>query len=55
MKPRIANFRGIKAALPSKPCVTCGLPMSWRRNWAKNWAQVKYCSNACRKHKAING
>jgi hypothetical protein len=43
------SFRGNKAALPSKPCVACGLPMSWRRSWAKNWADVKYCSDACRK------
>ena len=43
-----AGFRGNKAALPSKPCVACGLQMSWRRHWAKNWSQVKYCSEACR-------
>ena len=44
-----ASFRGNKAALPSKPCVACGLAMSWRRRWAKNWAEVKYCSDACRR------
>jgi hypothetical protein len=46
-----ATFRGNKAALPSKPCVACGRAMSWRRHWAKNWAEVKYCSNACRRAK----
>jgi hypothetical protein len=46
------GFRGNKAALPSKPCVGCGLPMTWRRSWAKNWAEVKYCSEACRRLKA---
>ena len=51
MKPRKTPFRGNKAALPSKPCVACGLPMSWRRSWAKNWAEVKYCSEACRRAK----
>jgi hypothetical protein len=49
---RGTGFRGNKAGLPSKPCVTCGLPMSWRRRWAKNWADVKYCSEACRLGKA---
>ena len=42
------NFKGHKAHLPSKPCVVCGRPMSWRKAWAKNWDEVKYCSDACR-------
>ncbi|WP_395826220.1 DUF2256 domain-containing protein [Collimonas sp.] len=29
--------------------------MSWRRSWSKNWAEVKYCSEACRRNKARNG
>jgi len=49
MTPRNAGFRGNKAALPSKPCVACGLPMSWRRRWARHWADVKFCSDACRR------
>jgi len=44
-----SGFRGNKAALPSKPCAACGLPMTWRRRWASNWAEVKYCSEACRR------
>ena len=44
-----ATFRGNKASLPSKPCAACGRPMSWRRSWAKNWAEVKFCSQACRR------
>jgi hypothetical protein len=52
---RIDGFRGNKATLPSKPCVGCGLVMSWRRRWAKNWADVKYCSDACRRDKAAHG
>jgi len=48
-------FRGNKLALPSKPCAACGLPMTWRRRWAKNWAEVKYCSEACRRAKAPHG
>jgi len=44
-------FRGNKTMLPSKPCVACGRPMSWRRTWAKTWAEVKVCSEACRRAK----
>lgn len=46
------GFKGNKASLPSKPCVACGRAMSWRKAWAKNWAEVRYCSDACRKRKA---
>ena len=49
------GFRGNKAALPSKLCVACGLAMSWRRRWAKNWADVKYCSEGCRRKGAAHG
>ncbi len=43
-----SGFKGNKRGLPSKPCVQCGRPMSWRKAWAKNWAEVKYCSERCR-------
>ncbi len=46
-----SEFKGNKAALPSKPCVACGREMTWRKSWAKNWADVKYCSDACRAQK----
>jgi len=49
------THRGNKAGLPSKPCVACGLPMSWRRRWARTWSEVKYCSEACRRGKAAHG
>jgi hypothetical protein len=52
---RKGDFKGNKAGLPSKPCAACGLAMSWRRRWAKNWDEVKYCSDACRRHKAAHG
>ena len=38
-----------KADLPQKICAVCGLPFSWRRKWARDWAQVKYCSERCRR------
>jgi hypothetical protein len=43
------GYKGNKQSLPTKPCVVCGKPMSWRKSWAKNWAEVKYCSERCRK------
>jgi hypothetical protein len=43
------GFKGNKAALPSKPCVQCGRPMTWRKRWAANWDDVKFCSDACRR------
>ena len=46
------TFKGNKQYLPSKPCVTCGRVMTWRKAWAKNWDEVRYCSTACRKNKA---
>ncbi len=45
------GFKGLKAALPVKPCAHCGRPMSWRRAWAKNWDEVRFCSDACRRGK----
>lgn len=56
--PRMAfkgTFKGNKAALPSKTCTMCGRPMTWRKSWAKNWAQVRYCSDACRKRRRDRG
>lgn len=50
-----AGFKGNKAALPSKPCVACGRPMSWRKAWARNWTEVRYCSEACRKRRGQGG
>lgn len=49
--PANPDFKGNKASLPSKPCAVCGRAMSWRKAWANNWAEVRYCSEACRKRK----
>ncbi|MCB9080696.1 MAG: DUF2256 domain-containing protein [Lewinellaceae bacterium] len=37
--------------LPEKICATCGRPFSWRKKWEKVWAEVKYCSDRCRKQR----
>ncbi len=47
-----SGHRGNKASLPSKLCVVCHRPMTWRRAWAKNWDEVRYCSDACRRLKS---
>ncbi len=38
-----------KSELPSKLCLCCGQPYSWRKKWAKVWEEVKYCSERCRR------
>jgi hypothetical protein len=40
-----------KSNLPSKVCVTCGRPFTWRKKWAKVWEDVKYCSDRCRSNR----
>ena len=34
-----------------KPCVSCGRQIEWRKKWERNWAEVRYCSDACRRSK----
>jgi hypothetical protein len=42
------NMRGVKKNnLPSKICISCGRPFSWRKKWERDWEKVKYCSKAC--------
>lgn len=42
-----------KADLPSKTCLTCGLPFTWRKKWERDWESVKYCSDRCRSGKGV--
>ncbi len=51
MPDKHSGFKGNKQALPTKTCEVCGRPMTWRKAWAKNWAEVRYCSDACRRNK----
>lgn len=32
-----------------KSCVVCGRLITYRKKWARNWAEVKYCSDGCRR------
>jgi hypothetical protein len=40
-----------KQDLPTKTCMVCGRPFTWRKKWEKNWDDVKYCSDRCRKRR----
>ncbi|MDP2244400.1 DUF2256 domain-containing protein [Pseudomonas sp.] len=46
-----------KAELPVKVCTVCSRPYTWRKKWARCWAEVKYCSERCRRHRpgAVGG
>lgn len=36
-------------ALPTKPCITCGRVITWRKKWERAWDSVRYCSDRCKK------
>jgi hypothetical protein len=38
-------------ATPTKTCVTCGRTITWRKKWERDWAEVKFCSDRCRRHR----
>lgn len=38
-----------KGDLPQKTCAQCGRPFAWRKKWERVWAEVKYCSERCRR------
>ncbi len=35
---------------PDRTCIACGRAIQWRRKWARDWDEVRYCSDACRRH-----
>ncbi|NCQ11761.1 MAG: DUF2256 domain-containing protein [Bacteroidetes bacterium] len=41
-----------KSNLPSKICLTCKRPFTWRKKWERDWENVKYCSERCKRNKA---
>ena len=41
-----------KQYLPSKMCIVCQKPFSWRKKWEKVWDEVKYCSEKCQINKS---
>jgi hypothetical protein len=36
-----------KANLPSKVCVVCNRPFTWRKKWERCWDEVTTCSKRC--------
>merc|ERR1712194_811162 len=36
-----------KENLPSKICVVCNRPFTWRKKWERNWDEVTTCSKSC--------
>lgn len=48
--------RGVKKEhLPSKTCVVCHRPFTWRKKWEAVWDDVTTCSKSCnRKRRAAN-
>jgi hypothetical protein len=48
-------MKGVKKQnLPSKTCVTCGRPFTWRKKWERVWDEVKFCSDRCRQNKPVS-
>ncbi|MCO5934041.1 DUF2256 domain-containing protein [Mucilaginibacter sp. RB4R14] len=43
--------RILKENLPTKLCIVCKRPFTWRKKWEKCWDDVKYCSERCRTNK----
>jgi hypothetical protein len=48
--------RGVKKEnLPTKICITCGRPFTWRKKWERVWDEVTTCSKSCnRKRRESN-
>jgi len=45
-----SNARGktiAKENLPSKVCVVCNRPFTWRKKWERVWDEVTTCSKSC--------
>ncbi|HEK19223.1 MULTISPECIES: DUF2256 domain-containing protein [unclassified Mucilaginibacter] len=47
------EYKGNKQHLPSKICLVCNKPFTWRKKWEKCWDDVKYCSDKCRRNKNL--
>ncbi|TCK29137.1 hypothetical protein EV667_3157 [Ancylobacter aquaticus] len=44
----MSGKRTVKANLPTKTCLVCQRPFTWRKKWSRVWDEVLYCSDACR-------
>ena len=47
--------RGVKKEnLPSKMCVVCNRPFTWRKKWERCWDEVQTCSDRCKNERKRN-
>jgi len=47
--------RGVKKEnLPSKICVVCNRPFTWRKKWERCWDEVLCCSERCKNERKRN-
>jgi len=49
----VPTLEGVPVPEP-KTCASCGRTIEWRKKWARSWDDVKYCSDACRRHKVTD-
>ncbi|MFN8077583.1 MAG: DUF2256 and DUF3253 domain-containing protein [Kineosporiaceae bacterium] len=47
----MSPHRTARSDLPTKPCASCGRTITWRKAWERSWDDVRYCSDACRRHR----
>ena len=47
----VQSGQDVRVTPEPKTCARCGRTMEWRKAWARNWDQMRYCSDACRRHK----
>ncbi|MGV3526321.1 MAG: DUF2256 domain-containing protein [Candidatus Sericytochromatia bacterium] len=50
----MASPRYTKPHLPEKTCPVCLRPFAWRKKWEKVWAEVRYCSERCRRRRGVS-
>mmetsp|Transcript_19629 Transcript_19629/g.24206 ORF Transcript_19629/g.24206 Transcript_19629/m.24206 type:complete len:132 (+) Transcript_19629:177-572(+) len=46
-KDAVQKERFTKSNLPSKVCVVCNRPFTWRKKWERCWDEVSCCSKSC--------
>ncbi len=44
-----SKFQGLKRILATKMCMACDRPFQYRKKWEGVWAEIKYCSERCKK------
>ena len=47
----VQSGQDVRVTPEPKTCARGGRPKEWRKAWARNWDSVRYCSDACRRHK----